>query len=596
MSEILDVVEPYIPGPQGKGGTIKSATAKGLAAGAQPTVKLGGTPEERTIEFGIPKGDSGTPSTITEATAETLPPQSQVTVTMGGTPSARTLKFGIPKGDPGAGSVSSVNGKLGPDVVLSAADVGAETPGGVDSKLAAAIGALPKTDLVPAIRYPLYIAHRGSPRVYPEHSIEAYRASYAAGFTPEADVRALADGTLVCIHDATTNATMNVSKTVSAMTVAEWRAASIKPPKQGDRIVGSGVGTPVFFEDYLDEFGGKIALFPEIKVTGAPATAAIQAIVKRGLQGSVVLQSGDFATCKAAADAGLHTLLLSNTQTPASMVAAGIMFVGVSSAATNAYVTQCKAAGMRVIAWTMNTKAEADAQLARGADGVFSDDPWEVSRLYTPSTSLDLSQGYLAPGMLHARNNSGSNVTGTTQVVKVENGTLLFTQGNESIPNCLKLGSLGQNLGGSVTVRLWVQAVSRPAASSEGNWLFGVYLGKQTDDGAVNEEPNGSQFRLAMVRRNGQKAGYEKRTMTGTITNLGTVPTTNPPYAKDGGRSVPMLFEIEFTPTALRIRNITLNDTDLEVTATALTVPGAYLTLNVNGAVSRVWGVEAFTP
>lgn len=125
MAQIIDVVEVYIVGPQGKGGTIESATAKGLAAGAAPTVKLGGTPEKRTIEFGIPKGDTGTPATITSATAETLPPQSEVTVTVGGTPSARTFKFGIPKGDPGAGSVSSVNGKLGPDIVIGAADVGA---------------------------------------------------------------------------------------------------------------------------------------------------------------------------------------------------------------------------------------------------------------------------------------------------------------------------------------------------------------------------------------------------------------------------------------------------------------------------------------
>lgn len=95
MSQVIDIIEPYIAGPQGKSGTIESATAKGLAAGAQPTVKLGGTPESRTIEFGLPKGDKGDK----------------------GDKGA--------KGDPGAGSVNSVNGDLGPNIVLNAASVGA---------------------------------------------------------------------------------------------------------------------------------------------------------------------------------------------------------------------------------------------------------------------------------------------------------------------------------------------------------------------------------------------------------------------------------------------------------------------------------------
>lgn len=127
MTEIIDIVEPYITGPQGPGGTIESATAVGLAPGAEPTVTLGGTPEQRTIEFGIPEGEQGTPATITSATAETLPPQSAATVTVGGTPSARTFAFGIPKGEPGSGSVNSVNGDYGPDIVLGPSDVGGST-------------------------------------------------------------------------------------------------------------------------------------------------------------------------------------------------------------------------------------------------------------------------------------------------------------------------------------------------------------------------------------------------------------------------------------------------------------------------------------
>lgn len=72
------------PGPQGiqgpkgdKGddgiaGTITSATAVALASGASPTVTLGGTPSARTIQFGIPKGDTGDTPTIKTLTGITM--------------------------------------------------------------------------------------------------------------------------------------------------------------------------------------------------------------------------------------------------------------------------------------------------------------------------------------------------------------------------------------------------------------------------------------------------------------------------------------------------------------------------------------------
>lgn len=127
-------------GDTGAAGTITSASASGLPAGATPTVGLGGTPSARTLAFGIPAGQPGTPGpsgTITSATASALSPGATPTVDLGGTPQARTFAFGIPrgdkgdqgdkgdKGDPGSGSVDSVNGDLGPDIVLDAADVGA---------------------------------------------------------------------------------------------------------------------------------------------------------------------------------------------------------------------------------------------------------------------------------------------------------------------------------------------------------------------------------------------------------------------------------------------------------------------------------------
>lgn len=81
------------------------------------------------VTVGLPWSElPGEAGEIVSATATGLPPGSEPTVTLGGTPSERTIEFGIPVGDPGPpgdGSVNSVNGDLGPDVVLNAEDVGA---------------------------------------------------------------------------------------------------------------------------------------------------------------------------------------------------------------------------------------------------------------------------------------------------------------------------------------------------------------------------------------------------------------------------------------------------------------------------------------
>lgn len=91
MSEIIDVVEPSVPGPRGPAGTFSEATAIALPTGSAPTVDMSGPETDRHIEFGIPAGPRG------------------------------------PKGDPGDGSVNSVNGDLGPDVVITAPGIGAAT-------------------------------------------------------------------------------------------------------------------------------------------------------------------------------------------------------------------------------------------------------------------------------------------------------------------------------------------------------------------------------------------------------------------------------------------------------------------------------------
>jgi len=59
------------------------------------------------------------------------------------------------------------------------------------------------------MQFPLLIAHRGGADLGAENSVDAYRNSILLGYTAveAGDVQALADGTLVIMHDATVDRT-----------------------------------------------------------------------------------------------------------------------------------------------------------------------------------------------------------------------------------------------------------------------------------------------------------------------------------------------------------------------------------------------------
>lgn len=56
----------------GPAGTITSVTATALAAGASPTVTLGGAPSARTIALGIPAGAAGSPGATGPSTVSVV--------------------------------------------------------------------------------------------------------------------------------------------------------------------------------------------------------------------------------------------------------------------------------------------------------------------------------------------------------------------------------------------------------------------------------------------------------------------------------------------------------------------------------------------
>lgn len=142
----------------------------------------------------------------------------------------------------------------------------------------------------------LTISHGGGPGVYPEHSWEAKSGSIASGFIPEFDLRLLADGpTLVNCHDVTVGRTMNNIGTgpVSSKTVSQWQRARIKPA-----IPGGAEGRPVFWDEVLDRWAGRVVLVAELKDPSA-VDVFLDSVLSRGVAPSILAKSFDLATAPA---------------------------------------------------------------------------------------------------------------------------------------------------------------------------------------------------------------------------------------------------------------------------------------------------------
>lgn len=247
-------------------------------------------------------------------------------------------------------------------------------------------------DLVAALHYPLAIGHRGGHLLFPEHSMEGYKATAADGFPIEPDVQIISDGTLVVCHDSTTDRTMTASGNVADHTYQSWKSLRIK----GD-IPGQKKSMPLTIDEVLAEFVHKTVMLIESKNT-ATTPSLIAKIKEYGAQGSVIFQSFNYEDCLAAVGEGLYVMYLSDSATPATLVNDGIGFLGCSSSVGTPYITAAKNAGLKVAMYTVSDKVTADAKWAAGVDMIFSDDPWHITWRYSPHAKADWEDGNLRPG------------------------------------------------------------------------------------------------------------------------------------------------------------------------------------------------------
>jgi glycerophosphoryl diester phosphodiesterase len=212
------------------------------------------------------------------------------------------------------------------------------------------------------------IAHRGTPREYPENSLPGFaRALELGADAVELDVHLTADGVPVVHHDAELAGGSLGGRAIAGLTRAELAAAELAP----------GVTLPTLAE-VCAAVGDRATVYVEIK---APRAEAAVAAVLGGLGARAPVHSFDHRVSRR-----VHDLL---PATPVGVLSTSYLVDTVSamhaagardlwqhwSVVDAALVDVVHGAGGRVIVWTVNDADVARALADLGVDGICSDVP-----------------------------------------------------------------------------------------------------------------------------------------------------------------------------------------------------------------------------
>jgi len=441
-------------------------------------------------------------------------------------------------------------------------------PGPVRDELAATFA--PKPGLIDLYEAPgsLVVAHRGG-YLYPEHSMEGYRAVVAAGFVPEVDLYALADGTLVPLHDTTVDRTTTGTGTIVSKTLAQWKALRIKAPVAGQRQA-----VPPTWEEVLTELGGRSLLVVEVR-TGT-VDAFIESVQRRGLERSVFVSSFDRAHVIQTAAAGIPSGFITDSVIDfAALRADGIDWVATSLFGANraALLAAAAAAGVKALVYGITTSTQTAAVLAEGAHAVMAGDPQAATGQYAAQTT-DPHAGRVAwPG--YKAGGAGAWATALGFHGPREFGRMGHTASTDSA--VVNLGWAGKR----PSLRMEVEGTLRfgPSASGQDRWA-GLAIGTWTDlQGMYLDTATADQSAYhILIRRNGA-LGIYKNLPGGTGLLIASSTPTTPIAASGAGGSA-------------RIR-VTITATDVTVTnltdGTTATVANTEVSRAVPGRIAMTW-------
>lgn len=391
----------------------------------------------------------------------------------------------------------------------------------------------PKPDFTHLFKFPMYIGHRGARNIHGEHSREAYQYCAENGFPIELDLYYLADGGIACCHDATTGRTMvnitgsNSNVNVSSITSREWkRDWRILP-----LVAGADLEQPMLLEDVLDLYGGRCLIVPELKDTQT-REAVVAAVEARGLEKAVLLQSFNLADVQYSGVRGIPSMRLGGSEPPATFTASGIFYTGLPfDTTTDARVNALVAGGVKVLAYTVNERytatTGADALLARGFHGMFSDDPaWVSGRM---------AQSYSDPfrkriPYAHTHITAGGAGAFTSANVHFRNGGIGLVQpGGTGLARVIGQDWCPRIISGKALIDFDV--IHLPNTLADSSRWFGFAFGQILDDRTyVDGNQAGQNVFHFIFRRSGALQLYTNFAGTGPVqvaATQGTVTMTN---------------------------------------------------------------------
>lgn len=135
-----------------------------------------------------------------------------------------------------------------------------------------------------------FIGHRGSGDVYPEHSLEGYRAAVEAGAQClEISVGMTSDGVLFCMHDLTFDRTSTGTGIAATMPATVLRGIRLQAPQLGPAWAAEPRPLVPLLSEVLQALAGRAVLCLEAKDDAAfPAMMAL--VARFGMQSSVIVK------------------------------------------------------------------------------------------------------------------------------------------------------------------------------------------------------------------------------------------------------------------------------------------------------------------
>ncbi|NPA96120.1 MAG: glycerophosphodiester phosphodiesterase [Crenarchaeota archaeon] len=215
----------------------------------------------------------------------------------------------------------------------------------------------------------IFIAHRGASAYEPENTLRSFKRAIEMGADAiEFDVRITKDGSAVVIHDEDLKRVASADAKVRELTVSELK-----------RYLVYGTEPIPTLEEVLDEIGGKLPLFIEIKDIEV-TSKVVSELKKRGLINEAIVISFHEEALRIARseDSSILTGLISARRNIGirDIVKHRVnAFLPRHDVVTPRLVRECHAHGLRVYAWTVNDPSIAMKMISYGVNGIATDKP-----------------------------------------------------------------------------------------------------------------------------------------------------------------------------------------------------------------------------